>query len=192
MEKSPLTEFKKWFQKAQKKDFETADNMILATVNRNKFPSARTVLLKGFDSDGFRFFTNYTSQKSKEITANPYGALVFNWKKIHVNVRIEGKISKLTRAESEAYFASRPRLSQLSAWASPQSKVISNRKYLLDKVNFFAKKFKGIDVPCPPYWGGFSLKPKTIDFLFLKENRLHERFTYRKKGDHWTIEMIAP
>jgi len=190
--KSPISEFRKWFQRAKKKDANIADSMILATVKKNRRPSARTLLLKGFDSKGFRFFTNYESRKSQEINVNIFGALVFNWKNISVQVRIEGKISKLSRQASIAYFKNRPRLSQLSAWASPQSQVIPDRKFLINKVKFYEDKFKNGIVPCPPHWGGYILKPDYIDFIFLQINRLHDRFTYRKKGSHWKIERVAP
>ncbi len=188
MLKSPFSEFKKWFQKAKKKNAILADQMILATVKKNNRPSARTVLLKGVTPEGFRFFTNYNSQKSLEIKSRSFGALVFNWYNIDVQVRVEGKISKLSKQESIAYFKTRPRPSQLGAWASPQSTTIPSRQTLLDRVDFFEKKFKGIDVPCPPHWGGFILQPDYIDFLFLRANRLHDRLSYRKKGARWIIQ----
>jgi pyridoxamine 5'-phosphate oxidase len=192
VQKSAISEFKKWFKKAQKNNLITADHMILATVGENKRPSARTLLLKSVDEKGFRFFTNYNSRKSHEIGGNTFGALVFNWFNISLQVRVEGKISKLTHQESMAYFKTRPRASQLGAWASPQSKVIPDRQFLISKVKFFEKKFKGVDVPCPPYWGGFILKPNFVDFMFLQKNRLHDRFTYRKKGVRWVVARVAP
>ena len=192
MQKSAISEFKKWFKKAQKNNLITADHMILATVAKNRRPSARTLLLKGIDEKGFQFFTNYNSRKSQEINDNAFGALVFNWFNIRMQVRVEGQISKLTRQESIAYFKTWPRLSQLGAWASPQSKTIPDRQFLTNKVKFFEKKFKDVEVPCPPHWGGYLLKPNFVDFMFLQENRLHDRFTYRKAGSTWVIKRIAP
>ncbi len=188
---NPINEFLHWFEQAQSRDPKTADNVILATCFKNR-PSARTLLIKKVDAKGFRFFTNYLSRKGRELLKNPYGAMVFNWKSIDLQVRIEGPISKLSRKESEEYFHSRPRGSQIGAWASPQSVTVPSRHFLLDRVQELEKKYEGAPIPLPPFWGGFILKPTYFEFMFSRDFRLHDRFSYVKKGSQWKIERLGP
>ncbi len=191
LDKNPIIEFLKWFEIARKDDLITADNVILATSYRNR-PSARTLLLKGVDQKGFRFYTNYGSRKSHELVKNPFAAMVFNWKNIEVQVRIEGKVAKLSKAESAAYFHSRPRESQLASMASPQSEKVPSRQFLMDRMMLLEKQYAGKEIPLPKFWGGFILKPDYFEFMFAREFRLHDRFSYQKKGSKWLIERLGP
>lgn len=187
---NPINEFLHWFEQANIKEPRAADNFTLATCFKNK-PSARTLLIKKVDAKGFRFFTNYLSRKGREISKNPHGAMVFNWKSVDLQVRIEGQISKLSRKESEDYFHSRPHGSQIGAWASPQSVVVPSRHFLLDRVSELEKKY-GSEVPIPPFWGGYILKPTYFEFMFSRDFRLHDRFSYQKKGSVWKLERLGP
>ncbi|OQW50434.1 MAG: hypothetical protein A4S09_01175 [Proteobacteria bacterium SG_bin7] len=188
---NPFEEYLRCFSLAKEKDPKAADNVILATCYKNR-PSARTLLIKKVDNKGFRFFTNYLSRKGRELVKNPYAAMVFNWPTVDIQVRVEGTISKLSKTESESYFHSRLRGSQIGAWASPQSVVVPSRSFLLDRVKELEKKYSGLDVPLPPYWGGFILKPNYFEFMFLRDFRLHDRFYYQKKGSKWKIERLGP
>lgn len=191
LNKNPLLEFKKRFAQATKSDPQSADHMILATCYKKK-PSARTLLLKGVDKVGFRFFTNYTSRKAFELKASPNGALVFNWKSVELQIRVEGKISKLSRTESAKYFSSRPRGSQIASWISPQSKVVPSRDFLLKRAKEFENLYQDKEIPLPPFWGGFILKPTYFEFMFMRNFRLHDRFSYTKKSSRWKIERLGP
>lgn len=187
---NPIKEFLHWFEQAHTRDPKTADNVILATSFKNR-PSARTLLIKKVDDKGLRFYTNYLSRKGREISKNPHGAMVFNWKSIDLQVRVEGSISKLSRKESENYFHSRPIGSQIGAWASPQSVTVPSREFLLDRVVELEKKYDS-EVPLPPFWGGYILKPIYFEFMFARDFRLHDRFSYQKKGSQWKIERLGP
>jgi len=167
--------------------------MVLATVSRDGQPSARTVLLKGVDPRGFIFFTNYGSRKGHELAENPNASLVFYWPNLERQVCVGGKVTKLPREESEAYFKSRPKGSRLAAWASSQSDVVADRPALEMKWQEVAARFLGEDVPLPPNWGGYALAPARIEFWQGRPNRLHDRFCYAKQGDgSWQIERLAP
>jgi pyridoxamine 5'-phosphate oxidase len=166
--------------------------MVLATVDKNGVPSSRTVLLKGVDKDGFTFFTNYDSRKGRELLENPGAALTFYWSGLERQVCVAGRVEKISQADSEKYFSSRPRGSQLAAWASNQSDIVADRAALETKWNEMAKKFPG-DVPLPPNWGGFILKPERIEFWQGRPSRLHDRFQYSKQPDgSWKLERVAP
>jgi pyridoxamine 5'-phosphate oxidase len=191
LDPNPIGEFKRCFHLANEKDPKTADNFTLATCFKNR-PSARTLLIKKVDDKGFRFFTNYLSRKGRELVKNPYGAMVFNWKTIDVQVRIEGTVAKLNKKESELYFHSRPHGSQIGAWASPQSVIVPDRNFLLNRVTDLEKKYADKEVPLPPFWGGFILKPTYFEFMFARDFRLHDRFSYEKKGSKWKIERLGP
>lgn len=191
LDPNPIEEYLRCFKLANAKDPKTADNFTLATCYKNR-PSARTLLIKKVDSKGFRFFTNYLSRKGRELVKNPHAAMVFNWHSINIQIRIEGAISKLSKQESEAYFHTRPHGSQIGAWASPQSVMVPSRKFLLDRVSELEKKYSGLEVPLPPFWGGFILKPTYFEFMFLRDFRLHDRFSYQKKGSKWKIERLGP
>ena len=166
--------------------------MTLATVDAAGRPSARTVLLKGVDERGFIFFTNYDSRKGRELAENPHAALTFYWADLGRQVCVAGAVSKLSPDESGAYFKSRPRGSRIAAWASPQSSVIADRAVLDKRWNAMTAKFPG-EVPLPPFWGGYVLKPERIEFWQGRLNRLHDRFCYtRQPGDVWKLERLSP
>ena len=167
--------------------------MTIATSTRAGEPSARMVLLRGFDERGFGFFTNYDSQKGRELAENPRAALVIYWPKLGRQVRVTGQVTRQSAEESTTYFHNRPLASQLSAWASPQSEVIANRAVLEDAVGGLAAKYEGREVPLPERWGGYRVIPKTIEFWLHRENRLHDRLRYtRQAGGAWRMERLAP
>jgi len=188
----PLAEFGRWFTQAQEAQVLEPNAMTLATATRDGIPSARIVLLKGYDERGFVFFTDYRSQKGTELEQNPQASLVFFWPELERQVRISGPVSVVSRDESEAYFQTRPRPSQLSTWVSSQSQVIAGRKLLEDGVKKVEGQFPG-QVPLPPHWGGFRVTPETVEFWQGRESRLHDRLRYlRKKGGGWQVERLSP
>ncbi len=167
--------------------------MTLATADRQGRPSVRTVLLKGLDSRGFIFYTNYNSRKGHELQENPEAALVFYWPDLERQVCVAGQVTKVPVAESEAYFRTRPRGSRIGAWASDQSSVVRDRQELEEKWKQFEKRYPGEQVPCPAHWGGYVLKPMRMEFWQGRPNRLHDRFRYtRKPDDSWLIERLSP
>lgn len=191
--KDPFRQFDKWFQEATAAKIAEPNAMTLATATRDGRPAARTVLLKGVDGRGFVFFTNYESRKGRELDANPRAALVFPWIALERQVIIEGPLAKVTREESEAYFHSRPLASQLSAWASAQSSIVSGRAVLEASLKAVEKKYAGQTVPLPPHWGGFRLNPETVEFWQGRRSRLHDRLRYRREKDgSWSVERLAP
>jgi pyridoxamine 5'-phosphate oxidase len=188
----PVAEFARWFEEALKAEVLEPNAMTLATASDDGAPSARIVLLKGFDERGFVFFTDYRSQKGTELDRNPRAALVFYWPELERQVRITGRTATITREESEAYFRTRPRSSRISAWVSHQSQVIRSRKVLEDRVPEFQSRFPEDEVPLPPYWGGFRLAPEAIEFWQGRESRLHDRIRYVLNGDRWQVERLSP
>lgn len=166
--------------------------MTVATAAPDGAPSARMMLLKGVDPRGLVFFTNYESRKSDELFANPRAALVFHWAVLQRQVRIEGTVAKLAPAESDAYFRTRPRGSQIGAWASKQSAELSSRAELDQRFDEYQKRFAGQDVPLPPFWGGFRLAPETLEFWQGRVDRLHDRFRYRREEGRWMVERLSP
>jgi pyridoxamine 5'-phosphate oxidase len=190
--KDPFRQFEKWFQEAEAAKVTEPNAMILSTTGRDGRPGNRVVLLKGVDGRGFTFFTNYDSRKSREMDANPNAALVFPWIAMERQVIVEGAVKRVSREESEAYFHSRPRASQLAAWASPQSTVIAGRAVLEESYRVIEKKYAGQEVPLPPNWGGFRLAPESVEFWQGRRSRLHDRLRYRREtnGD-WTVERLA-
>jgi pyridoxamine 5'-phosphate oxidase len=188
----PFTEFARWFEEAVKAEVQEPNAMTLATASPEGTPSARIVLLKGFDERGFVFFTDYRSQKGTELDQNPRAALVFYWSELERQIRITGKASVTTREESEAYFRTRPRGSRISAWVSHQSQVIDTRKQLEDRVPELDRRYPGDDVPLPSYWGGFRLNPDAVEFWQGRTSRLHDRIRYTRMGDRWRIERLSP
>jgi pyridoxamine 5'-phosphate oxidase len=195
LDANPIAQFQKWFGQATNA---LAQNEIdvnaatLATVDKNGKPSARIILLKGLDDCGFVFFTNYDSRKGRELMENPNASLVFYWQQLERQVCIAGPVEKVSRAESENYFKSRPRGSQLAAWASNQSDVVADRAALEAMWNEMEKKFSE-EVPLPPNWGGYVLKPERIEFWQGRASRLHDRFCYtRQKNNSWKVERLAP
>jgi pyridoxamine 5'-phosphate oxidase len=193
LDADPIRQFEKWFQQALAANALDANAMTLATATPDGQPSARVVLLKAFDASGFTFFTNYESRKSRELTANARAALLFFWPELQRQVRIEGTVEPVSEAESDEYFRSRPLGSRLGAWASAQSEVISSREVLEDRVREAAQRFPDGEVPRPPFWGGFRIRPQTIEFWQGRPDRLHDRLRYQLvPPDGWRIERLSP
>jgi pyridoxamine 5'-phosphate oxidase len=188
----PISQFDAWFRDAREVATGFPETMTLATAAKSGAPSARTLLLKGFDGRGFVFFSNYESRKGRELAENPQAALVFYWHELGRQVRVEGRVAKISAAESEAYFRTRPLESRLAAWASPQSEVITSRGALDVRFAEVRAEYDGGDPPLPPFWGGFLLTPETFEFWQHRENRLHDRLRYRRERDGWLIERLAP
>lgn len=188
----PISQFSVWMNDAIESNLLEPNAMILSTANKNGIPSARTVLLKGFDEKGFVFFTNYMSAKAKDLGENPNTALLFLWLELERQIRITGKVEKLSNEESEKYFSSRPRESQLGAWASKQSSVIANRKVLEEQYEDMKRKFDGKEIPLPPFWGGYRVNPQRIEFWQGRESRLHDRICYTLDAGKWKIERLSP
>jgi pyridoxamine 5'-phosphate oxidase len=188
----PITQFKIWFDEAVRADQPDAEAMTLSTATPDGRVAARIVLLKGCDDRGFVFFTNYESHKSREMMSNPHVALTFYWHALHRQVRIEGLAEKVAPEESEEYFQTRPRGSQIGAWASPQSEEISDREYLEHRVDETKARFKNFPINCPPFWGGYRVKPAKIEFWQGRESRLHDRILYTLRDNKWRISRLAP
>ena len=193
LDPNPIRQFANWFTAAIEADIRDVNAMSLATAGSNARPSVRIVLLKSFDQDGFVFFSNYESAKGKQLDVNPYAALGFYWIELDRQVRISGKVEKTSREESEAYFHSRPVGSQLGAWASRQSEIIDGRRVLDARMAEITERFRNKRIPLPPHWGGYRLKPDTIEFWQGRPNRLHDRFRYTRLADgSWQIDRLAP
>lgn len=191
--KNPFRQFEQWFQEAEAAKIPEPNAMTLATTGRDGRPAARTVLLKGCDGRGFVFYTNYESRKGRELDANPRATLLFPWIAMERQITVEGPVARVTREESEAYFHSRPRQSQLAAWASPQSTAVAGRAVLDESYRVIEKKYEGREVPLPPNWGGFRLAPETVEFWQGRRSRLHDRLRYRRDpGGDWVVERLAP
>ncbi len=190
---NPFRQFDQWFQQALDARLPEPNAMTLATADKSGRSSARMVLLKGADQRGFIFYTNYESRKGRELAKNPNAALVFYWAGLERQVCITGRVSKVSRKESEAYFKSRPEGSRLAAWVSKQSRVIAGRNALETGLKQMMEKYRNVEIPLPPCWGGFLLSPATIEFWQGRPNRLHDRFRYRKKfSNRWIIERLSP
>ena len=193
LDRNPIRQFANWFTAAIEAGIRDVNAMSLGTADRDARPAVRIVLLKSFDQDGFVFFTNYQSMKGKQLEANPYAALGFYWIELDRQIRISGKVEKTSREESQAYFHSRPVGSQLSAWASRQSEVLDGRRVLDARMAEMAERFGDKPIPLPPHWGGFRLKPDTMEFWQGRPNRLHDRFRYTREADgSWQIDRLAP
>jgi pyridoxamine 5'-phosphate oxidase len=193
LDPDPIKQFSNWFTAAIEAEIRDVNAMSLATATPQARPFVRIVLLKGFDHDGFVFFTNYESQKGQQLEANPHAALAFYWIELDRQIRINGPVEKTSREESERYFHSRPLASQLGAWASHQSQVLDARRVLDARLAEMTERFADQPIPLPPHWGGFRVKPETIEFWQGRENRLHDRFRYtRQSGGGWLIDRLAP
>jgi pyridoxamine 5'-phosphate oxidase len=188
----PIRLFERWYAEAVATGMKLPETMALATAARGGAPSARMVLLRGVSRRGFVFFTNYESRKGRELARNPRAALLFYWTGLDRQVRIEGPLRKVTRRESVAYFRTRPRESQLAAWASAQSRVIAGRAALEDAYARMEARFRNRTVPCPPFWGGYRLTPAAIEFWQSREHRLHDRTLYTKGRKGWKMEILNP
>lgn len=191
---NPFEQFEKWFREALDAEIPEPNAMIIATVNADNRPSARTVLLKDFDEEGFVFYTNYTSQKGSDLSANPACAVVFNWLGLERQIRIEGNAEKISQEVSAAYFRKRPKKSQIGAWASPQSSVIDSRTILEENAEKLKEQYADTDkLPCPPHWGGYRIRPRRIEFWQGRSSRLHDRLNYLRAEDNsWKRERLAP
>ena len=188
---NPLDQFNTWLQEAIKNEVPEPNAMVLATVNKDGQPGARNVLLKSADDNGFIFFTNKNSDKASDLKKNPHCTLLFSWLSQHRQVIVKGKAEEISREESNTYFQTRPYGSRISAWVSEQSQVIKSREELETKVKEFMDKYPE-NVPMPDYWGGYLVKPESIEFWQGRPSRLHDRIRFTKKGNTWTIERISP
>lgn len=189
----PIEQFKVWLNEAIKAEVDEPTAMVIATVNAEKRPSARVVLLKDVDAEGFVFFTNYESRKGHDLNENPFASLTFFWPSLERQVRIEGSVRKVDASVSDTYFHSRPAGSQIGAWASPQSQQIESREALEEADKAFTSKFKDVAIiPRPEHWGGYRLFPDLVEFWQGRPNRLHDRIVYEFSGNQWLKKRLAP
>lgn len=189
---NPMAQFETWWQEAVESEILEVNAMTLATVDASGQPSARTVLLKEYTNDGFVFFTNYQSDKARDMAAVPKVSLLFFWKELERQVRIEGIAEKIDETESDAYYHSRPEGSRIGAWASPQSQVIASRTVIEHNVQHYQQTFHGKTIDRPPHWGGYRVRPERMEFWQGRSSRLHDRIRYRKADNEWIIERLAP
>jgi len=189
---NPFELFSDWYEEAVASGSRDPHAMTLATADMDGRPSARIVLMKEMSQDGLVFYTSYSSRKGRELLENPFAALVFFWVKLRKQIRIEGKVFKTEEEISDSYFVTRPKGSRLGAWVSPQSEVIPDRRQLLEQYQKLEKQYSGKDIPRPPNWGGFILKPSVFEFWHEKDMRLHDRIQYRLENDVWTPARLAP
>lgn len=192
IEDHPIDQFMIWFEQAMSADLLDANAMTLSTATKEGKPSSRIVLLKGVDEQGFRFYTNYASRKGKELKENPSAALCFFWSILERQVRVEGKVQKLSREESELYFHRRPRLSQIGAWASRQSTEVQSRDELEEKFNDISQRYKNREIPLPDFWGGYLVKPRRVEFWQGRKGRMHDRICYKKAENTWKKTRLSP
>jgi len=192
MDADPVVQFSTWFSQATELGLHEPNAMTLATVDASGMPYQRTVLLKYFDTEGFVFFTNYQSRKAKQLEQNPRASLLFPWITLERQVIIQGTVEKISTAESLRYFASRPRESQIGAWVSNQSEVITSRKLLMQKLAEIKEKFAAGEIPLPSFWGGYRVVPQMIEFWQGGPARLHDRILYRREDATWNIERLSP
>ena len=192
LDADPIAQFEHWFQQAEASGIKYPNALSLATTGKDGLPSVRTVLLKTYDELGFVFFTNFGSAKAKQIDENPQAGLLFAWLELERQVKISGKVERISQAESLKYFATRPRGSQLGAWCSSQSEPISSRQMLETSWQQMKEKFLNKEVPLPDFWGGYRVIPQTIEFWQGRSSRLHDRFEYQLNDSGWTIQRLAP
>jgi pyridoxamine 5'-phosphate oxidase len=192
VQENPVKQFEKWFEEACASKLNEPNAMVISTVGLDGRPSSRVVLLKSFDAQGFVFFTNYESRKGRELEQNPFASLLFFWPELERQVRIEGHAERISRAESMAYYFSRPVNSRLGAWASMQSAVIDSRRLLEKKWEEMKARFEGKEIPLPDFWGGYRIVPDAFEFWQGRESRLHDRIAYKKSENGWTIARLSP
>jgi pyridoxamine 5'-phosphate oxidase len=189
----PIEQFRKWFDEALAADLHEPNAMTLATAAPDGRPSARVVLLKGYDERGFVFYTSYEGRKSRELEENPRCALVFYWSELERQIRIEGRAGRVSEEESDAYYGSRPRGSRLSAWVSAQSRPVEDRGALEKRLWELEAEYEGREIPRPPFWGGYRVEPEAIEFWQGRENRMHDRLLYRRlSGGGWRMQRLQP
>ena len=188
----PVEQFRRWFDEALGADLHEPNAMTVATATPDGRPSARVVLLKGLDERGFVFYTNYEGRKGRELEENPRAALLFYWGEFERQVRIEGAVSRVSKDESDRYYASRPRGSRLGALASEQSRVVEGREVLEGRIKRLEQEYEGSDVPRPAFWGGYRVEPEVVEFWQGRENRLHDRIVYRREDGGWKSERLQP
>jgi pyridoxamine 5'-phosphate oxidase len=189
----PIVQFTRWFEQALAGEIAEPNAMTVATATRDGIPSARMVLLKGFDARGFVFYTNYESQKGRELAENPVAALVFHWVELHRQVRVAGAVERVSAEESDAYFQSLPRGSRLGAWVSHQSTVLTGREEIETRLAALTAQYGEGAIPLPPYWGGYRVIPASVEFWQGRPSRLHDRLRYRRQPDgSWCIERLSP
>jgi pyridoxamine 5'-phosphate oxidase len=190
---NPFRQFDRWWDEAVRAQIDEVNAMALSTVSDSGRPSSRIVLLKGYDDEGFVFFTNYRSRKGREMAQNPHVSLLFFWKELERQVRIDGLCTAVSEAESDSYFFSRPESSRIGAWASPQSERIGSRDVLDENLRMLAERFGEHPIPRPPHWGGFRVKPSSFEFWQGRPSRLHDRILYEcGEGGEWKISRLAP
>ena len=192
LDPDPIKQFAVWFTAAIEVGISEVNAMTLATISEDNRPTARVVLLKGYSHDGFVFYTNYESEKGRQLAKNPHAALVLHWKELERQIRIEGLVRTTSREESTRYFHSRPSGSQLGAWVSHQSQVIDARRVLEARLSEMEGRFAGKEIPLPPHWGGYIVQPDRLEFWQGRPNRLHDRFRYTGEGSGWRLERLAP
>ncbi len=189
----PIEQFRKWFDEALAADLHEPNAMTLATATSDGRPSARVVLLKGYDERGFVFYTSYEGRKSRELEENPRCALVFYWSELERQIRIDGRAGRVSEEESDAYYGSRPRGSRLSAWVSAQSRPVEDRGALEKRLWELEAEYEGREIPRPPFWGGYRVEPEAIEFWQGRENRMHDRLLYRRlSGGGWRMQRLQP
>jgi pyridoxamine 5'-phosphate oxidase len=192
IDRDPINQFKRWFDDAAASGMKLPEAMTLATATSDGKPSARVVLLKAVDKDGFVFYTNYRSAKARDLESNPNAALVFYWSQFDRQVRVEGTVERVSTEESHGYFKTRPRESQIGAWASPQSDVVERREVLEARVAELEQLYCDREIDCPEHWGGYRIKPRRIEFWKSRLGRLHDRIVYERDGENWMISRLAP
>ena len=192
LDPNPVEQFRRWFDEALAANLHEPNAMTLATATPDGQPSARIVLLKGYDERGFVFYTSHEGRKGRELTENPRCALLFYWGEMGRQVRIEGTAARVPEEEADAYFASRPRGSRLGAWASAQSREVGGRQALEDRLWNLELEYEGREVPRPPFWGGYRVEPTKFEFWQGRENRLHDRLVYRRAGNGWEVSRLQP